>query len=97
MAWAFLVFLLAVRAFAAALLPPVPTASIEPCAIDVNRASAAELQALPGVGAARADAIVLERIRHGPFGGVRELQRVDGIGPELCERLVPFAAVGPPR
>jgi len=95
MLWAGLTFLLAIRAFAGALLPPAVAVRVEPCTVDVNTASVAELQALPGVGETRAAAIVLERIRHGPFADAAALQRVDGIGPESCELLRPFARFGP--
>ena len=49
--------------------------------IDVNAASAAELELLPGVGPATAAAIVTERERTGPFLTVDDLDRVPGIGP----------------
>lgn len=87
-------FVLAVRSFAGALLPPPIEVRIEPWTVDVNSASVSELQALPGVGATRAAAIVLERLRAGPFGAIDELQRVDGIGPEVCAQLRPFATCG---
>ena len=49
--------------------------------IDVNRANAVELQTLPGVGPATAEAIVAERDRNGPFVSFADLERVPGIGP----------------
>lgn len=49
--------------------------------IDVNRATAAELDGLPGVGPATSTAIVTERQRNGPFLSVDDLERVPGIGP----------------
>jgi competence protein ComEA len=49
--------------------------------VDINRATASELDALPGVGPATAAAIVTERERNGPFVGVDDLDRVPGIGP----------------
>lgn len=55
--------------------------------VDVNRASAAELDALPGVGPATAAAIVTERERNGPFVGVDDLDRVPGIGPAKLAAL----------
>lgn len=55
--------------------------------IDVNRATAAELDELPGVGPATAAAIVTERERNGPFAGVDDLDRVPGIGPAKLEAL----------
>ncbi len=95
MAWAFLVQLLAVLAFAGGLLPAPPSVVITPCRIDVNRAGVAELQALPSVGPSRAEAVVLERIRHGPFGGLADLSRVRGFGPEMLLRLEEFVRFGP--
>ena len=94
MLWACVVFVLLVRVFAGALLPPPVPVRIAPRTIDVNRAGVAELQALPGVGETRAAAIVLERIRNGPFECAGDLQRVDGIGPESCALLRPFASFG---
>ncbi|HSP28423.1 MAG TPA: helix-hairpin-helix domain-containing protein [Ilumatobacteraceae bacterium] len=55
--------------------------------IDVNVASAKELEALPGVGPATASAIVTERDRNGPFLDVDDLDRVPGIGPAKLEAL----------
>lgn len=54
--------------------------------IEVNRADAVQLQRLPGVGAARAKAIVDERETGGPFASVADLARVRGVGPGLLER-----------
>lgn len=55
--------------------------------INVNVASAAELEALPGVGPATATAIVTERERNGPFLDVDDLDRVPGIGPAKLDAL----------
>ena len=49
--------------------------------LDVNRATADELEALPGIGPATAAAIVAYRTEHGPFGAVDDLEEVPGIGP----------------
>jgi competence protein ComEA len=55
--------------------------------IDVNRASTAELEMLPGVGPATAAAIVTERDRNGPFVSFEDLERVSGIGPAKLAAL----------
>jgi len=81
---------LAVRAFAGGLLPPEPTVVISPCRIDINRASAAELQVLPSVGPSRAEALVLDRVRNGQFRGLDDLQRVHGFGPETVAGLADY-------
>jgi len=66
--------------------------------IDVDRASAQELQRLPGVGPGLARRIVEERNRGGPFGDTAALRRVDGIGPSKLSRMAPnLAFSAPPR
>lgn len=55
--------------------------------IDLNRATAAELDRLPGVGPATAAAIVDDRARHGPFATIDDLERVPGIGPARLAAL----------
>ena len=58
--------------------------------IDLNRDPARALEALPGIGPARAGAIVAAReVR--PFCALRDLERVTGIGPKSVERLRPLA------
>ena len=49
--------------------------------VDLNTATVAELEALPGIGPATATAIVDDRERNGPFVSIDELERVPGIGP----------------
>ena len=55
--------------------------------IDVNAATASELESLPGVGPATAMAIVDERERNGPFLDADDLERVPGIGPSKLDAL----------
>jgi competence protein ComEA len=55
--------------------------------VDVNTATAAELETLPGVGPATAAAIVDERTRNGPFASIDDLERVPGIGPAKLAAL----------
>ena len=57
--------------------------------LDLNRTDAASLEALPGVGPARAAAIVAAR----PFAQVAELSRVPGIGPGTLARIAPYLRV----
>ena len=57
------------------------TGEVDPGAlVDLNRASAAELERLPGVGPATAAAIIDHREQHGPFARVEDLLAVRGIG-----------------
>ena len=69
-------------------VPPAdPAGSVPAGPIDVNAATADELESLPGVGPATATAIVTERERNGPFLDVDDLDRVPGIGPAKIEAL----------
>jgi competence protein ComEA len=62
-------------------------------AIDVNRASAAELEALPGVGPALAARIVAHREANGPFGSPEDLLQVSGIGAKTLARMADAVVV----
>jgi len=64
-----------------------------PTVMDVNSASAAELESLPGIGPAKAVAIVELREERGAFGSVDELDDVRGIGPATLDRLRPLVTV----
>ncbi|MBN1335771.1 MAG: helix-hairpin-helix domain-containing protein [Deltaproteobacteria bacterium] len=64
--------------------------------VDLNTASAARLDTLPGIGPARAAAIVEDRSRNGPFRSVADLDRVPGIGPATLARVAPHATVAAP-
>jgi competence ComEA-like helix-hairpin-helix protein len=55
--------------------------------LNVNRATAVELEALPGIGPSLARRIVADREAQGPFANVAALDRVPGIGPALLARL----------
>jgi competence protein ComEA len=57
--------------------------------IDVNSASAEELQRLPGIGPVMAGRIITERDKR-PFESPEDLRRVSGIGPKTLEKLRPF-------
>lgn len=62
--------------------------------IDVNTASAEELDRLPGIGPALAAAIVTERTRRGPFRSLDDLQRVKGISRSKIDALSGLASAG---
>ncbi|HJE50678.1 MAG TPA: ComEA family DNA-binding protein [Tessaracoccus flavescens] len=61
--------------------------------LNLNSASAGELESLPGVGPVMAGAIVAWREEHGRFTSVEELQEVSGIGPKTFDKLRPLVAV----
>jgi competence protein ComEA len=62
--------------------------------VDLNRADAAALDRLPGIGPVLAHRIVELRAQHGPFRAVDDLLAVPGIGPALFARLAPLVSVG---
>jgi competence ComEA-like helix-hairpin-helix protein len=55
--------------------------------LNLNRATAVELEALPGIGPSLARRIVADREAQGPFATVAALDRVPGIGPGVLARL----------
>ena len=63
-------------------------------AVNVNAASQQELEALPGIGPAKAKAIVEYRAQNGAFKSVDELTKVKGIGPAVLAKLKDQASVG---
>ncbi|MEF3306066.1 ComEA family DNA-binding protein [Paenibacillus sp. GYB003] len=64
-------------------------------ATDLNRATAAELDKLPGIGPSKAKAIAEYREREGPFRSIDDLKKVKGIGDKTFESLKPFIKVEP--
>ncbi|WP_256992545.1 helix-hairpin-helix domain-containing protein [Paenibacillus sp. XY044] len=58
--------------------------------INVNTAGLSELTGLPGIGEAKAKAILEYRDQHGPFKSVADLDKVKGIGPKMLEKMKPY-------
>jgi competence ComEA-like helix-hairpin-helix protein len=79
----------------ASAAPPADSPGAAP--LDLNSASAAELDALPGIGPVLAARIVSHRNTHGPFRSPDDLLAVQGIGPRLLERLGARVTALPPR
>lgn len=67
--------------------------SASPGVVELNRADAAALATLPGVGPVLAARIVAYREREGPFGAVDSLLAVPGIGPATLDRIRPLVRV----
>lgn len=61
--------------------------STENARININTATESELQELPGIGPAKAQAIVQHRDEHGPFASEEQLTDVSGIGDRTFEQL----------
>lgn len=71
---------------------PVPVAMLAPALegqININTATAEQLQMLPGVGPATAGKIIAYRERH-PFRATVHLMRIEGIGRKRYEAMRPF-------
>jgi competence protein ComEA len=63
--------------------------------VNINTASKDELIALPGIGPAKAQAIVDYRKLNGPFKAVDDLKNVKGIGAKRLDKLRAELTVGP--
>jgi comEA protein len=75
---------------------PKPAPSDAP-ALNLNSATAAELEKLPGVGPATAARIVEYRTKNGAFKKVEDLMNVRGIGEKTFLSLKPLITVAPPK
>jgi competence protein ComEA len=75
-------------------------AAAKPAAIGIvnlNTASAADLEGLPGIGAKTAARIIEYRQKNGPFKKVEELMNVRGVGEKNFLKLKPQITVGAPK
>ncbi len=72
---------------ASTVLQPGPASEV--AKVNLNTASQAEIESLPGVGPTLAQRIVEGR----PFRSLEDLDRVKGIGPKLLERLRPLVTL----
>lgn len=61
--------------------------------VDINRATAAELERLPEIGPSLAKDILAYRAKHGAFRRPEELQEVPGIGPKTYDALQDYVRV----
>jgi comEA protein len=65
-----------------------------PQKIDINRAEAWLLEALPGIGPSKAQAIIAYRQQNGGFKHITEITEVEGIGPAIYEEIKDLITVG---
>ena len=61
--------------------------------VDINTASSADLEAVPGIGKSLAQRILAFREKNGAFGSVDDLLKVQGIGEKSLEKLRPYLIV----
>ena len=62
--------------------------------IDINTASLAQLQLLPGVGPSLAQRIIDYRKQNGPFRTIEDIMNVTGIGEKKFEQIKDYIKVG---
>ena len=80
-----------------AALAVSPALALEQAALEgvvnINTASAEQLQLLPGVGEVKARAILSERKDRGGFKTIDDLREVKGVGDSLLQRMRPFVTL----
>jgi competence protein ComEA len=78
---------------------PARSGSTAPAAaaINLNTATVAQLEGLPGIGKSTAERIVEYRTKSGPFKKVEDLMNVRGIGEKSFLKLKPLITVAAPR
>jgi comEA protein len=81
----------------AAALQDTKPAMTAPALLNLNAATAADLEKLPGVGAAMAARILEYRQKSGGFKKIEELMNVQGIGERNFLRLKPLVTVAPAK
>ncbi len=81
----------------AAEKPPAAAAAPAAAKVDLNTASLADLQTLPGVGPSLAQRILDYRKQNGGFKTIEELMNVKGIGEKSFEKIRPLVTVAPAR
>ena len=72
------------------LLETVPEAAGAAWLLDLNEATAAELECLPGIGPVLAQSLVERRETAGPFTCAEDVLAVPGIGEATYEKLRPY-------
>jgi comEA protein len=88
------------RAFAQAKPAARPVAKTVPAStaiVNLNSASASDLEGLPGIGAKTAARIVEYRQKNGPFKKIEELMNVRGVGEKNFLKLKPQISVSPAK
>lgn len=74
---------------------PSASAAGEGGKININSASASELEELPGIGEVMAGKIIDYRTAHGAFQKIEDLQLVSGLGKNVYDKIAPLITIGP--
>ncbi len=75
---------------------PSPSNASSSEVVNINTATASQLEQLPGVGPALATAIIEHRQLRGPFASIDQMDDVPGIGPAKLEQIRPRVSVDSP-
>ena len=70
--------------------PKAASSGVSDGLVDLNRATAEELRALPGIGPVMAERIVAFRKEHGGFARPEDLMEVPGVGEKTLQRIAPL-------
>jgi competence protein ComEA len=84
-----------VAAIGATVVPTQVPMGIGAGLVNVNTASAEQLEGLPGIGPVLAARIIEWRETHGPFSSIEGLEQIEGISSSTVDELAPYATVGP--
>lgn len=74
-------------------MPSTPKATKPVYPININTATAEELDLLPDIGPTRAQAIIAYRAEYGPFTSIEDLLHVNGIGEKILAKILPYITV----
>jgi len=74
-------------------IPPALLQGNQTQKININTATQSDLETLPGIGPAKAGAIIQDREKNGPFKSVEEITRVTGIGEKTLEGIREFITI----
>jgi len=77
------------------IIKPSPPPPDQPYIVDLNTATQADLERVPGIGPVLAARIIAYRQYYGPFKTVYQLRLIKGIGQQTFDKIKPYVTVAP--